>query len=131
LVPTLIINKIKSKLIGPKFIINVGSYEGQFEIKKNDKHIHTNMCKTAMNMLIRSLEEDPDTELHVHSINPGYITGIKKYHSFNSDDKNEQEYPLKPEDGASRITWPIFQFSNGIKLDKSWTKIGNYQKAKW
>lgn len=125
LVPTLIINKIKSKLVGPnKFIIHVGSFEGQFDTFKNDKHIHTNMCKSALNMLIRSLEEDSDTELHVYTINPGYVTGVK-INPLN------QEYPLTMEDGASRITWPIFQIAKGIKLDKSWTKIGNYEKTKW
>ena len=76
-------------------------------------------------MLIRSLEEDPDQNLHVHTINPGYITGIK------ISTVSNPEYPLTPEDGASRITWPIFQYANGNKLDKSWTKIGNYEKAKW
>lgn len=124
LVPTLLINKLKSKLIEPKFIINVGSFEGQFDTPKTDKHIHTNMCKSALNMLIRSLEEDPDQNLHTYTINPGYITGMKINNS-------EHDFPLKPIDGASRITWPIFQFANGIKLDKSWTKIGNYEKAKW
>jgi NAD(P)-dependent dehydrogenase (short-subunit alcohol dehydrogenase family) len=125
LVPTLIINKIKSKLIGPnKFIIHVGSFEGQFETSKSDKHIHTNMCKSALNMLIRSLEEDSDPNLHVHTVNPGYVTGVKIK-------PIGQEYPLTMEDGASRITWPIFQIAKGIKLDKSWTKIGNYEKANW
>ena len=125
LVPTLIINKIKSKLIGPnKFIIHVGSFEGQFDTSKSDKHIHTNMCKSALNMLVRSLEEDTDPELHVHTINPGYVTGIKIK-------PLDQEFPLTIEDAASRITWPIFQIAKGIRLDKSWTKISNYEKAKW
>ena len=125
LVPTLIINKIKSKLVGlHKFIIHVGSLEGQFESTKSDKHIHTNMCKSALNMLIRSLEEDPDSNLHVHTINPGYVTGVKIK-------PLEHEFPLSIEDGAARITWPIFQIAKGIKLDKTWTKIGNYEKARW
>lgn len=124
LVPTLIINQIKNKLISPKFIINVSSFEGQFDTPKTDKHIHTNMCKSALNMLIRCLEEDPDPELHIHTINPGYISGI-------TFDPDNNVFPLTPEDGASRICWPIFQFANGCTLDKSWTKIGNYEKASW
>ena len=125
LVPTLIINKIKTKLIGPnKFIIHVGSFEGQFDTSKSNKHIHTNMCKSALNMLIRSLEEDPDPNLHVHTINPGYVTGAKI-------NPIGHEFPLSMEDGASRITWPIYQVSKGIKLDKTWIKIGNYEKTKW
>jgi NAD(P)-dependent dehydrogenase (short-subunit alcohol dehydrogenase family) len=102
----------------------VVSFEGQFDTSKTDKHIHTNMCKSALNMLIRSLEEDPDPDLHVYTINPGYVTGVK----INSPN---QEFPLGVEDGASRITWPIYQISKGIKLDKSWSKIGNYEKTKW
>lgn len=127
LVPTLIISKIKPILTEPKFIINVDSFEGQFNTSntsKTDKHIHTNMCKSALNMLIRSLEEDPDPKLHTYSINPGYVTGI----NFNHD---KNDFPLTPEDGASRITWPIFQLANGISVDKSWTKISNYEKSNW
>ncbi len=124
LVPTLIISRIKPNLVTPKFIINVDSYEGQFDTSKTDKHIHTNMCKSALNMLIRSLEEDPDPELHTHTINPGYVTGI-------NFDPNKTDFPLTPEDAASRITWPIFQLANKQPLDKSWTKISNYSKTKW
>jgi hypothetical protein len=82
------------------------------------------MCKSVLNMLIRCLEEDPDPELHIHTINPGYISGI----TFNPDNN---VFPLTPEDGASRICLPIFQLVNGCLLDKSWTKIGNYEKAPW
>lgn len=125
LVPTLLINKLKNKFInGHKFIINVDSYEGQFETTKTDKHIHTNMCKSALNMLIRSLEEDDDKNLHVHTINPGYVTGVKI-----TPDKTD--YPIDPLDAASRITWPIFQYANNNLLDKSWTKINYYEHAKW
>ncbi len=122
LVPTLIINKLKSKLVEPKFIINVGSYEGQFNTGKTDKHIHTNMCKSALNMLIRSLEEDPDPALHVHTINPGYVSGVNP---------QKNTYPVSLDDSASKITWPIFQHILGKTLDKSWTKICNYEKDSW
>ncbi len=125
LVPTLIINKIKNKLVGKnKFIIHIGSFEGQFDTSKTDKHIHTNMCKSALNMLIRSLEEDPDLDLHVHTINPGYVTGVKIT-------PGKTDYPVSLSDAASKITWPIFQAVLGKPLDKSWTKINNYEKAKW
>ncbi len=122
LVPTLIINKLKSKLIEPKFIINVGSYEGQFNTGKTDKHIHTNMCKSALNMLIRSLEEDPDPDLHVHTINPGYVSGVNPQKNI---------YPVNLDDSAAKITWPIFQNQLGKTLDKTWTKICNYEKDTW
>lgn len=122
LVPTLLINKLKGKLIGPKFIITVDSYEGKFSTGKTNKHVHTNMCKSALNMLIRSLEEDPDPELHVHTINPGYVSGVNPQKSI---------YPVSLEDSATKITWPIYQFVLGTPLDKSWTKICNYEKDTW
>ncbi len=122
LIPTLLINKLKSKLVGPKFIITVDSYEGKFSTGKTNKHVHTNMCKSALNMLIRSLEEDPDLELHVHTINPGYVSGVNPQKSV---------YPVGLDDSAAKITWPIYQFVLGKPLDKSWTKICNYEKDAW
>ena len=125
LVPTLIINSLKPKLIGPKFIIHICSLEGQFDYnKKTDKHIHTNMCKSALNMLIRSLSEDLDPEFRAFAIDPGYVSGKKT-------DPEINELPVSMHDGAAKITWPIFRQLNGHPLPKDYVKIRNYNKEKW
>lgn len=118
-VPTLLINKLKPRLVSPKFIINVTSLEGIFNSKsKTDKHIHTNMCKAAMNMMIRSLAEDPDKDLHVYAINPGYVSGV-----LPQNDK----YQVPLEDGASRICYPIIRHMKGETLGKEYTLMSNYK----
>jgi len=122
IVPTLIINKLKHKLVGSKFIINVTSFEGSFNYNKNDKHIHTNMCKTAMNMMIRTLHEDPDKDLHVYAINPGFVSGVCP---------QSDKYPISLEDGATRILYPIIKYHNGEPLDRCIMIMQNYKKAEW
>jgi NAD(P)-dependent dehydrogenase (short-subunit alcohol dehydrogenase family) len=125
LVPTLIINSLKPKLVEPKFVINVCSLEGQFSHNgKTDKHIHTNMCKSALNMLIRSLSEDTDPTFRAFSIDPGYVSGINTNPKIN-------ELPVSVHDGATKITWPIFKHYSGQPLDKDWIKIRNYEKESW
>lgn len=123
LVPTLLINKLKAKLLNPKFIIQVTALEGQFNTKKVDKHVHTNMCKAAMNMLIRTLSEEDDSHLNVFSVNPGYIGGF-----YN----NNNPGPLSIEDGASRIIYPIIKLYNGDPLDKKkYIHMKNYLPSEW
>lgn len=122
IVPTLIINKLKHRLTKPKFIINVTSFEGSFNYNKSDKHIHTNMCKTAMNMMIRTLHEDPDKDLYAYAINPGYVSGICP---------QSDKYPIGLEDGATRILYPIIKYYIGEPLDKSIMIMQNYKKAEW
>lgn len=122
LVPTLIIKELKPKLISPKFIIHVTSLEGQFNTNKTDKHPHTNMCKAAMNMLIKTLENDPDKNLNIYSIDPGYVSGISE---------SDKEFSVSLEDSASRVTFPIFMFFNNKKVEKSIIKIRNYKNYSW
>ena len=122
IVPTLIMNKLKHRLIGTKFIINVTSFEGSFNYGKTDKHIHTNMCKTAMNMMIRTLHEDPDKNLHVYSINPGYVSGICP---------QKDKFPISLEDGATRVLYPIIKYYLNEPLDKDIILMNNYKKYDW
>lgn len=126
LVPTLIINKLKgefNKLMGPKFIINITALEGQFNYSnKNNKHLHTNMCKAAMNMMIRTLSEDPDQNLYVYCIDPGYVSGVCP---------QLDHYPVSMHDGASRIVYPILRYFNGDPLPKKWIKLRNFEQAEW
>jgi len=121
-VPTLIINKLKPKLVSPKFIINVTSLEGTFNHAKTNKHPHTNMCKSAMNMLIRTLSEDTDKDLHVYAINPGYVSGVCPQQS---------RYAISLNDGASRIIYPIVRLFMGFPLTKDFVVMHNYKPCSW
>jgi hypothetical protein len=121
-VPTLLINKLKPNLIKPKFIINVTSLEGMFNHVKTDKHLHTNMCKAAMNMMIRTLNEDSDKDLYVYAINPGYVSGVLP---------QNHKYQVPLEDGASRITYPIIKHMNGETLGKEYLLMSNYKPTPW
>jgi NAD(P)-dependent dehydrogenase (short-subunit alcohol dehydrogenase family) len=123
IVPTILINSLKSRLSAPKFIINVTSFEGSFSYNaKNDKHPHTNMCKSAMNMLIRTLSEDLDKDLQVYAINPGYVSGICPQKS---------KYAISMDDGVSRITYPIIRHKLGHPLTKDYVLMHNYKPAPW
>jgi NAD(P)-dependent dehydrogenase (short-subunit alcohol dehydrogenase family) len=122
LVPTLIISTLKPYLIKPKFIINVSSYEGQFNTKKNGRHVHSNMCKTAMDMLIRSMVDDEDKDLRVFSINPGYVSGICPQNDL---------YPIPLDDAATQLCYPILMHYMGIPLDRTIVRIKNYVKDEW
>ncbi len=123
IVPTLLINQMIAQLKEPKFLINVTSYEGQFNLQnKTVNHIHTNMCKAAMNMLIRSLINNKDN-LHVYSIDPGYVSGICP---------QADSYPVHMDDAGSRLLFPIIRyFNDGKPLGPEMTKLRNYIPESW
>ena len=117
IVPTLFVNQLKDTMSKPNFIINVTALEGQFDHKKISTHPHTNMCKSAMNMMVRTLAEEKDKDQYVYAIDPGYVSGVNPQHTH---------YPLSDEDGASRILDPIIQYFSGTQLSREWIKLRNY-----
>lgn len=106
----------------PRFIIQVTALEGQFQTSKTSMHAHTNMCKAAMNMLIRTIAEEKEPEQYVFSINPGLVSGVNP---------QDNHYPLSAEDGASRILYPIIEFYNSNPLPKDWIHLRNYKLEPW
>jgi len=121
LVPTLFINGLKKHMANPKFIINVTAVEGQFRTHKNSYHAHTNMCKAAINMLIRTIGEEKDKNLFAHTIDPGFVSGVSQNY----------DYPLSSDDGASRILDPIISYFNGRPVPKEWVKLKDYKNSDW
>jgi len=121
-VPTLLISAIKNTMVKPRFIIQVTALEGQFSASKTSNHPHTNMCKAAMNMLIKTISDEKEKNQYVFSINPGFISGINPQYDH---------YPLSPEDGASRILYPIIEYYNGTPLSKDWVHLRNYKPETW
>lgn len=54
------------------------------------------------------------------------LSRIIKFYATVNPQKNT--YPVSLDDSAAKITWPIYQHVLGKTLDKSWTKICNYEK---
>lgn len=121
-VPTLLINQLKPHMSKPRFIIQVAANEGTFNTTKTSCHAHTNMCKAAMNMLIRTLSEENEPDQYVYSINPSLVSGVNP---------QEDHYPLNDEDGAARILFPIIEFYNGTPINKDWIHIRNFKPENW
>ena len=108
--PTLIIQKVQPFMRGPKFIINVTAIEGSFtKGKEGGHHVHTNMCKAALNMLTRTLVEENDPEQWIYAVDPGFVSGVNIL---------TESFPLKGEDAAARILDPIVCYYNGSPLPR-------------
>ena len=90
-----------------KFIINVSSVEGKFNIKKKlSRHVHTNMAKASLNMMTHSLSLEYEKErIFMYSVDPGWVSN-----QFPSDYNASKEFEqyLTFEDAASRICHPIY-----------------------
>ncbi len=121
-VPTLLINQLKDFMKKPRFIIQVTALEGQFSTNKLSTHAHTNMCKAAMNMLIKTISEENEPDQYVYSINPSFVSGVNP---------QQDHYPLGDDDGATRIVYPLIEFYNGTPLPKEWIHLRNYLPEKW
>lgn len=119
-VPSLLVSQLKKYMIGPVFIINVTCLEGQFNTSKAETHVHTNMCKSAMNMMIRTLSEEKN--VYAYCIDPGFVSGVNP---------TREDFPLSDDDGASRILDPIVSYFNGNPLPKEWVKLRNYKPEEW
>ncbi len=120
IVPILLINSILPTMTEPRFVINVTAVEGQFVSYKNKLHAHTNMCKSAINMLSRTLAMD--SNIKSYCIDPGFVSGVGT---------NFTDYPLSIEDGGSRIIDPIIQWANNNPLPQKWIKLRNYVVSTW
>ena len=80
------------------------------------------MCKSAMNMLIRTLSEVSEKDLYVYAINPGYVSGVCPQQS---------RYAISLNDGASRIIYPIVRLFMGFPLTKDFVVMHNYKPCSW
>ena len=75
-----------------------------------------------MNMMIRTLYEDPDKNLYVYCIDPGFVSGVSQ---------NLTSFPVSMHDGASRIVYPILKFFNNDPLPREWIKLRNFDPVSW
>jgi len=110
LLPLLLNNPEKQ----PRFVINVSSPEGQFDLPfKSPNHPHTNMAKAALNMLTRTIAENLcQSQIYVSSVDTGWVSTMvpeTKPAPWN----NKISPPLSLEDGAARVLDPIFSGYEG------------------
>lgn len=93
---------------GP-YIINVHAREGIFNVKKGDKHIHTNMAKASFSMLTKCLggmkmKTEAGMPFRVHGCDPGWIS-VDEYYETK---RPWVVAPIDERDGAARILYPVF-----------------------
>ncbi|EGG20711.1 hypothetical protein DFA_00572 [Cavenderia fasciculata] len=104
--PTTPLVPIHENGMGWGFIINVSSPEGAFSGKESGFHVHTNMAKSALNMMTKSIATQYIKEqIYVVAVDPGWVTKMQPFGS----EVAINEAPLTVQDGASRILDPIYQ----------------------
>jgi NAD(P)-dependent dehydrogenase (short-subunit alcohol dehydrogenase family) len=95
-------------------VVNVSALEGKFAVgKKSTAHPHTNMAKAALNMMTHTCARDfISSHILVNCVDTGWVTdmaplgkgAVAKTH------KTHVGPPLDEQDGAARVTDPIYLF---------------------
>jgi len=123
---------LKASPFEEKFIINVSSSEGQFSYaNKTIHHPHTNMTKSALNMLTRTsgMEYEVD-KIYMNSVDVGWIsTGATESKREVLFEKGSVP-PLDSVDGMARIFHPIYE--SLVNKQHIFAKLlKDFQVVKW
>jgi NAD(P)-dependent dehydrogenase (short-subunit alcohol dehydrogenase family) len=115
-----------------KHVINVSAVEGQFyRTTKTDKHPHTNMAKSALNMMTRTAAPDFVKDgIHMNAVDTGWVTDEDP--AVHAARKAELGFapPLDIIDGAARIVDPIFM--GRLSGTHVWGQfLKDYKPAPW
>ncbi len=111
-----------------RFVINVSSVEGKFQMKnKSSAHPHTNMAKAALNMMTKTLaKEYRKSNISIYSIDPGWVSN-----QFPTEwASSSRTLPLDYEDAAARVTQPIFEWKD-IEKPPTGIFIKDYETTEW
>jgi NAD(P)-dependent dehydrogenase (short-subunit alcohol dehydrogenase family) len=119
-----------------RYIVNVSSMEGKFHRQyKSPNHPHTNMAKSALNMLTRTSAEDLAARhrVHMNSVDTGWINDenpLERAATFARTDHFQT--PLDEIDSAARVLDPIFSCLNGEVETPVWGKfLKDYKVTEW
>lgn len=101
-----------------RFVINVSSVEGRFNMKqKLARHVHTNMAKASLNMMTHSIASDfARDRIFVYSCDPGWVSN--QFPPGYEVSKNFEPY-LSFDDGAARVLYPITKNLHETKIKDS------------
>jgi NAD(P)-dependent dehydrogenase (short-subunit alcohol dehydrogenase family) len=131
--PFMINTKLKPAMVRSphrnRFIINVSSAEGKFNMKnKSSYHVHTNMAKASLNMMTLTMaKEYKKDRIFITSVDPGWVSN-----QFPQKENAESKIrlPLDFQDAAARICDPIYE---GKDLEKPQTGVflKDYREVDW
>jgi NAD(P)-dependent dehydrogenase (short-subunit alcohol dehydrogenase family) len=112
-----------------RYIINVSAMEGKFYRYKMANHPHTNMAKSALNMMTRTAAEDlaKNHKIYMNSIDTGWINDENPLErASKTAENNHFQTPIDEIDAAARIVDPIFSKS------KDYGKfLKDYRETEW
>lgn len=112
-----------------RFIINVSSAEGKFNMKrKGHYHVHTNMAKASLNMMTLTMSKEYKRDrIFITSVDPGWVSN---QYSPKELTKAPIQLPLDFHDAAARICDPIYE---GMNADRPITGVflKDYQQVEW
>ena len=93
------------------FIINVSAMEGQFARAKTVHHVHTNMAKSALNMMTATSSKDLASEgIYTNSVDTGWINDENPLEKASRLAKEQGfQTPIDEEDAAARVLAPVFE----------------------
>jgi len=112
-----------------RFVVNVSAMEGKFYRYKMANHPHTNMAKSALNMMTRTAAEDlaKNHNVYMNSIDTGWINDENPLERAAKTARvNDFQTPIDEIDAASRLVDPIFDDS---KVYGKFLK--DYRETEW
>jgi len=112
-----------------RYIVNVSAMEGKFYRFKMANHPHTNMAKSALNMMTRTAAEDLalQHQIYMNSIDTGWINDENPLERASKTAAvNNFQTPIDEIDAASRILDPIMTNS---KVYGKFLK--DYRETEW
>lgn len=113
-------------------MVNVSSPEGIFDasLQKDSMHVHTNMSKAALNMMVRTLAPQlaKQQRVYLSAVDTGWVTRMQP--ASQSKWRRLAAAPLSDKDGAARVLDPIAAGLRGMQTPYG-VLLRNYQVVPW